>query len=149
VWVVDAHGHKPIFRRLRIQLHEATRNGATSIHILTKVPRQVAAPQGADLSRHRWTLATAFKHLEASFHAAINPLGDPQAALFGFCLALVAYNVLAVVVAVWRHVPGEERVDEEVSLSYIANAITTTYHGMLSAIPEPEWDVFYAMSTAD
>jgi hypothetical protein len=39
--------------------------------------------------------------------------------------------------------------DEEVSLYYIANEITTTYHGMMIAIPEPEWDVFYSMSTAD
>jgi len=32
---------------------------------------------------------------------------------------------------------------------YIANEITTTYHGMMIAIPEPEWDVFYAMSPVD
>ena len=38
--------------------------------------------------------------------------------------------------------------DEEVSLYYIANEIITTYHGMMIAIPEPEWDVFYSMSTA-
>src|SRR4030095_9211238 len=149
VCVVDAHGHKQIFRRLRIKLTEATRDGATIIHILTNVPRQVAAQQGPALYRKRWTLATAFKPLEASFHSAINPLGYPKAALFGFCLALVAYNLLAVVLAALRRVHGEARVDEEVSLYSIANEITTTYHGMMIAIPEPEWDVFYAMSTAD
>jgi hypothetical protein len=53
---VDTHGHKPIFRRLRIKLNEATRDGATIIHILTNVPRQVSAQQVADLSRKRWTL---------------------------------------------------------------------------------------------
>ncbi len=72
VCVVDAHGHKPIFRRLRITLNEATRDGATMIHIVTNVPRQVSAQQVADLSRNRWTLATAFKHLQAYCHAAIN-----------------------------------------------------------------------------
>lgn len=36
--------------------------------------------------------------------------------------------------------------DHEVSLYYIANEIATTYHGMMIAIPEPEWDRFYAMS---
>ena len=147
--VVDAHGHKHIFRRLRIKLNEATRDGATIIHILTNVPRQVSAQQVAELYRKRWTLETAFKHLEAYFHSEINTLGYPKAALFGFCLALVAYNVLAVVLAALRRVHGEEMVDEEVSLYYIANEITTTYHGMMIAIPEPEWDVFYAMSTAD
>jgi hypothetical protein len=72
-------------------------------------------------------------------------LGYPKAALFGFCLSLVAYNLLAVVLAALRSVHGEERVDEEVSLYYIANDIATTYHGMMIAIPDPEWDVFYAM----
>ena len=61
----------------------------------------------------------------------------------------MAYNLLAVVLAALRRVHGEEIVDEEVSLYYIANEITTTYHGMMIAIPEPEWDVFYAMSMAD
>ena len=44
---------------------------------------------------------------------------------------------------------AECEVDEEVSLYYIANEITTTSHGMMIAIPEPEWDMFYAMSPAD
>ena len=42
------------------------------------------------------TLETAFKHIEAYFHSEINTLGYPKAALFGFCLALVADNVLVV-----------------------------------------------------
>jgi len=149
VCVVEAHGHQHIFRRLRLKVHEATRDGATILHILTHVPRQVAAPQVAERYRKRWTLETAFKHLEAYCHSAINTLGYPKAALFGFCLALVASNLLAVVSAALRRVHGEEMVDEEVSLYSIANEITTTYHGMMIAIPEPEWDVFYAMSTAD
>jgi len=149
VCVVDGHGTKQIFRRLRLKLNEATRDGATIIHILTNLPRQVSAKRVADLYRKRWTLETAFKHLEAYFHSEINTLGYPKAALFGFCLALVAYNLLAVVLAALRRVHGEEMVEEEVSLYYIANEITTTYHGMMIAIPEPEWDVFYSMSTAD
>jgi len=39
--------------------------------------------------------------------------------------------------------------DEEGSLYSIAHEITTTDHGMMLAIPEPEWDVFDAMSPAD
>ena len=61
-------------------------------------------------------METAFQHLEAYLHAAINTLGYPKAAFFGFCLALVAYNVLAVVLAALRGVHGEETVDDEVSL---------------------------------
>ena len=116
VCVVDGQGTKHIFRRLRLKLNEATRDGATILHILTNLPRQVAAKGVADLYRKRWTLETAFKHLEAYFHSEINTLGYPKAALFGFCLALVAYNLLAVVLAALRSVHGEETVDEEVSL---------------------------------
>ena len=147
--VVDTQGHKHICRRLRITLNEATRDGATLLYILTNLPRQISAKRVAALYRKRWTLETAFQHLEAYFHSEINTLGYPKAALFGFCLALVAYNVLAVVLAALRSVHGEETVDEEISLYYIANEISMTYHGMMIAIPDREWDVFYAMSTVD
>ena len=149
VCVVDTQGHKHICRRLRITLNEATRDGATLLYILTNLPRQISAKRVAALYRKRWTLETAFQHLEAYCHSEINTLGSPKAALFGFCLALVAYNVLAVVLAALRSVHGEETVDEEISLYYIANEISMTYHGMMIAIPEREWDVFYAMSTVD
>ena len=65
----------------------------------------------AQLYHNRWKLETAFQHLEAYFHSEINTLGYPKAALFGFCLALVAYNVLAVVLAALRGVHGEDTVD--------------------------------------
>ncbi len=149
VKVVDAQDHAHVFRRVRIKLKHATRDGATIVHILTNLPRRVSDTRVADLYRKRWTLETAFQHLEAYFHSEINTLGYPKAALFGLCLALVAYNVLAVVLAALRGVHGEETVDEEVSLYYIANEISTTYHGMMIAIPAPEWDVFYAMRPAD
>ena len=89
--------------------------------------RQVSAKRVARLYQKRWTLETAFQHLEAYLHSAINTLGYPKAAWFGFCLALVAYNVLAVVLAALRSVHGQERVDEEVSLYYLANEVSTTY----------------------
>jgi hypothetical protein len=54
-----------------------------------------------------------------------------------------------VVLAALRGVHGEETVDEEVSLYYIANDIATTYRGMMIAIPAPEWAIFYSMSPAD
>jgi hypothetical protein len=103
----------------------------------------------SELYRKRWTLETAFKHIEAYFHSEINTLGYPKAALFGFCLALVAYNVLAVVLAALRGVHGQEKIDQEVSLYYVANEIATTYTGMMIAIPEPEWGVFSTMSTPE
>jgi len=40
-----------------------------------------------------------FQELEAHWHSEINTLGYPKAALFGLAVALVAYNVFAVVKA--------------------------------------------------
>lgn len=150
VRVMDAEGKAHVFRRLRIKLNEATRDGDRLLYILTNLPsRKVSTKRVARLYRKRWTLETAFQHLEAYFHSEINTLAYPKAALFGFCLALVAYNVLAVVLAALRGVHGESTVEEEVSLYYVANDIAETYKGMMIAIPESEWDVFYTMSAAD
>jgi hypothetical protein len=149
VCVVDEYGAKHSLRRLRRKLDHVTRDGATLRHILTNLPRQVSAKRVAQLYRNRWTLETAFQHLEAYFHSEINTLGYPKAAVFGFCLALVAYNVLAVVLAALRSAHSEDTVEHEMSLYYIANEIAATYTGMMIAILEPEWVVFYAMRMAD
>lgn len=150
VQVQDAQGNWHKFRRLRIKLDEATRDGDGRLYILTNLPRLKASTKRvARLYRKRWTLETAFQHLEAYFHSEINTLGYPKAALFGFCLALVAYNVLAVVLAALRGVHGETIVDEEVSLYYVANEIAETYKGMMIAIPGPEWIVFRTMSASE
>ena len=116
VCVGDEHGAQHVVRRLRLTLDHPTRHGATLLPILTNLPRQISAQRVAQLYRNRWTLETAFQHLEAYFHSEINTFGYPKAALFGFCLALVAANVLAVVCAALRRVPGEDTVEHAGSL---------------------------------
>ena len=64
-WI--SQGHEHIFRRVRIKLNEATRDGATIVHILTNLPCRVSGQRVAELYRQRWTLETAFQHLEAYF----------------------------------------------------------------------------------
>ena len=49
-----------------------------------------------------------FQQLEAHLHSEVNTLGYPAAALFAFCVALVAYNVLAVVKGALRGLHGEQ-----------------------------------------
>ena len=148
VW--DAQGDAHVFRRIRVKLDQATRDGSKLLYILTNLPPQKAsAKRVARLYRKRWTLETAFQHLEAYFHSEINTLGYPKAALFGFCLALVAYNMLAVVLAALRSVHGAETIDQELSLYYVANDIAQTYQGMMIAIPEDEWRVFSRMRPAE
>jgi hypothetical protein len=50
----------------------------------------------------------------------VNTLGYPKAALFAFCVALVAYNVLSTVKGALRSVHGEEKVADEVSGYYMS-----------------------------
>jgi hypothetical protein len=150
VQVWDAQGQAHLFRRIQVKLDQATRDGDRVLYILTNLPlRKASAKRVARLYRKRWTLETALQHLEAYFHSEINTLGYPKAALFGFCLALVAYNMLAVVMAALRSVHGEETIDHDLSLYYVANEIAQTYHGMMRAIPEEEWRVFSRMRPAE
>ena len=98
-----------LFRRIRVKLDQATRDGDRVLYLLTNLPLcKASAKRVARLYRKRWTLETAFQHLEAYFHSEINTLGYPKAAFFGFCLALVAYNMLAVVQAALRSVHGDD-----------------------------------------
>jgi len=150
VQVRDAQGSTHLFRRIRVKLDQATRDGDRGLYILTNLPlRKASATRVARLYRKRWTLETAFQHLEAYFHSEINTLGYPKAALFGFCLALVAYNMVAVVMAALRSVHGAQTIDQDLSLYYAANDIAQTYHGMMIAIPEDEWHVFSRMRPAE
>jgi len=75
-------------------------------------------------------------------------LGYPKAAFFGFCLALVAYNRWAVVMAALRSVHGGG-IDQDLSLYSVANDIAQTYPGMMMAIPEDAWRVFRRMCPAE
>jgi hypothetical protein len=140
----------PLFRRLRGKLDQATRDGDTGLYILTHLPlRKASAKRVAQFDRKRWTLETACQHLEAYFQLAIHTLGYPKAAWFGFCLAWVADNRLAVVLAARRSVHGAETIDQDLSLDSVANDIAHTYHGMMMAIPEDEWRVFSRMRPAE
>ncbi|MGE3542242.1 MAG: transposase [Candidatus Tectimicrobiota bacterium] len=150
VQVRDAQDVLHRYRRIRVIVDQATRDGDGVLYILTNVPRHhTSAKRIARLYRKCWTLETAFQHLEAYFHSEINTLGYPKAALFGFCLALVASNMLAVVMAALRSVHGAPTIDDGLSLYYVAHEIAQTYQGMMIAIPEEEWRVFSQMGPAE
>lgn len=134
-------------RRIRLVLNSKTRDGEKEVCIITGLPKTVAdAKKIAQIYRKRWKIETMFQELESHLHSEINTLGYPKAALFGFCVALVGYNILAVVKATLRAKYGEEKIENELSGYYVAGNITRTYDGMLVAIEEQEWDVFHQMT---
>jgi IS4 transposase len=143
-------GEVLFLRRITVLLDRPTRDGDTELHLLANVPAGDArAKVIADLYRRRWTIETAFQELEAVLNGEINALGYPKAALFAFCVALVAYNVLSTLKAALRSVHGEAVVAEEVSGYYVADEIQMTHRGMMIAIPEDEWAVFHDLTAVE
>jgi IS4 transposase len=143
----DGEGGTLVVRRITVELDRATRDGDRAIHILTNLPEAAAdAARVGELYRKRWTLETAFQELESSLNGEINTLGYPKAALFAFCLALVAYNTMSTVKAALRSVHGEKADDSKVSGSDLAEEVAGTQRGMMIAVPKDEWVVFHGMS---
>lgn len=133
-------GERLQVRRVMVALKTPTRNGDYHLMLLTNLPENtVDALTVAELYRARWGIETAFQKLESHLNSEINTLGYPKAALFGFCLALVAFNLYAIVMAALRATHRDQAVNETVSEYYLAQEIETTTEGMLIAIPESEW----------
>ena len=136
-------------RRITVKLYQPTRDGDTEIHILTNVPRSAAnSLKLADLYRKRWTIETMFQELTETLTCEIKTLGYPKAAVFAFCLALVAYNGISVIKAALRSAHGTDTVEEHVSGYYLSLEISKTYTGMMIAIPPKHWTVFRDMTVA-
>lgn len=137
-------------RRVVVELEKPTRNGDKQLILLTNLPQEtVNAVTVAGLYRARWGIETAFQKLERHLNSEINTLGYPKAALFGFCLALVAYNIYAIVMAALRATHRDQAINESVSEYYIAQEIATTTTGMLIAVPSTEWTLFAQANSAE
>ena len=96
-------------RCIIIRLEKPLRDGTTEIRLLTNVPQQwLSARRAADLYRTRWRIESAFQELTEGLRCEIDTLGYPQAALFGFALAVVAYNLLVATRAALASGLGEE-----------------------------------------
>lgn len=136
-------GEEKVVRRITIQLKQKTRDGDKVIHLLSNIPEEDAdAIVLSDLYRLRWTIETAFFEITTTLTCEVNTLGYPKAALFAFCLALLAYNAVSVIKAALRSEHGQEKINQEVSAYYLALEIQQTYDGMMVAIPAEHWHIF-------
>jgi hypothetical protein len=126
-------------RRVTVRLDQPARNGESEIHILTNLPQKITAQQVAELYRRRWTVETAFQELEAALSSELRTLAYPQAALFGFCTALIEYNLLSVVKAALRAAHGAAKIQKEVSGYYLADEVAGTWRGMMIVLPGDFW----------
>ena len=83
-----------------------------------------------------------FQEVTTTLACEIDTLCYPPAALFVFCLALLAYNAVSVLKSALRSVHGEAPVNEGVSGYYLALEIRQTYEGMMVAVPARHWHRF-------
>ena len=135
-------------RRITIELLKPTRDGDTTLHLLTNLPADVSAIVCAELYRKRWSIETLFYEVTQTLACEIKTLCYPPAALFVFCLALTAANAVAVLKGALRATYGDEDADG-MSAYYMALEIKQVHEGMMIALPADEWTIFRTMSVAD
>lgn len=140
--VVAGEGDEQLtLRRITIQVDEPTAAGEREIHLLTNLPAEVSAARCAELYHGRWSIEAAFGELTLSLRGEIDTLCYPKAALLAYAIALVTYNLLAVVKAAMRVVHGQAV--DDVSTYYLAHEVTATWQGLEIALPEKEWQRRY------
>jgi Transposase DDE domain len=127
-------------RRIVVRLHQPTRDGDAEIAVLSNLPVAHAdALKIATLYQKRWRIERLFQVLEQCFRGEINTLAYPRAALFGFVMALICYNLLAVAQAAMRSVHGADKIEARISPYYLADEVRRVYEGMMIAIPPVQW----------
>lgn len=126
-------------RRITIELNTPTRDGDTVIHVLTNLPDDVDALTIADLYRHRWEEEVGYYYLTTTMTCELKSVGHPQAALFLFCMALMAFNMRQVVFAALYAEHDQESVDE-ISHHALSVEIHRYTDGMLVVLDDAFWN---------
>jgi Transposase DDE domain len=140
IWVDDpeCEGRRYRLRRIVLRLDQPTRNGEAEIVLITNLPTNVPAVLCCSVYRGRWEIETHFQKLTDLLHCEIPTLGYPRAALFAFCMSILAGNALAILKGHLRAVHGEEMV-AELSTYALVNDVAEIYPGMMMGVPPSEW----------
>ncbi len=144
--VVDEQGQKRAFRRITVHLFEPTRDGDVEMHIVTNLPKKFSAQNVAKTYRQRWKIETAFQEMAENLEGEIQTLGYPKAALFGFCMALVSFNVFSTIRAAVHAAHGEEAANE-LSVYYMSKEVSNVSDGLDVVVEKETWSQLYGQST--
>ena len=134
---ITAEGYS--VRRITVELDNPTQDGTTEIHILSNLPDEVSAFRVAEIYLLRHDIEHLFYLATTTLTCEVKGLGYPQAALFVFCVAMMAINCRQVLFALLAAAHGDEVMDD-VSHFSIASEIAQTYDGILVAFTESEWN---------
>ena len=144
---VQFEGEAIEVRRVVLNLAKPTRHGDKEIVVLTNLPQEDAdAECVVQLYRQRWQVEGLFLTVTMNFEGEIKTLAYPKAALFSFTMALVAYNILAMVKGALASVHGVEKIEAGLSDFYVVDELQGVYRGMMIAIPAFHWQDFQQLS---
>lgn len=150
VSIDDDGGSAVPLRRIELHLNKPTDDGETIIRLLTNLPAsEFSALALACLYRRRWRIEMMFQRLESVLQSEIPALGHPRAALLAFGVAIVAYNVLAIIA---RAITVRHQLDTdklEISSYYVAITIKADYAGMMIAIMQASWNNYEQISARE
>ena len=133
---VDIEGRQ--YRRIRVELITPTRDGDTYLYLITDILKEISAVTLAALYRKRWSIETAFQQLEAHLASEINTLAYPRAALFCFCLSLLAYNAFSMVMCTLDCV-HQAPVSETLSTYYMGHEVASTFLALFIFSKAEDW----------
>jgi len=150
--ITHRDGRQLVVRRVTIELDQPTRDKETEIHLLTTLPQRVSGQAIAMAYLSRWNIEAAFHKLTMVLRCELNTLGYPEAALFGFCLAVVMYNAVQTVTAALRAAHPERAAEAakkklKFSFYYLADEIAGVWRGMAIVIPDAHWSAAFATNT--
>jgi hypothetical protein len=135
-------------RRITVELDQPTRDGDTSIHLLTNLPARESALAIADAYRHRWEEETGYYYVTTTLTCEVAAIGTPRAALFLFCLALLAFNIRQVVFAA-LYAEHDKALVNAVSHDSLSVEVSRFSDGMLVALDEEFWSQWPGTSPTD
>lgn len=135
-------------RRITVELDKPTRDGATEIHLLTNLPADVDALTIADAYRQRWEEETGFFYLTTTLTCELTSVSNPQAALFLFSMAMMAFNVRQIVFAA-LYAEHDEAVVNELSHHAISVEVSRYTDGMLVVLDDAFWNRLLGDSLPD
>ena len=130
---------KQTMRRITIDLNKATEDGEWQVHLLSNLPPEIDALVISNLYLIRWEVERGFYYVTTSLTCEVKTISHPRAALFLFSMALLAYNVRQILFAA-HYAENDETAVNELSHFKIATEVARHTPGLLTAIPEQDWD---------
>ena len=116
--------------------------------MLTNLSPKVSAKQIAEAYCQRSTIEGAFQTMTDVLRCEVETLRYPKVALGSFAMAVLAWNVYAVVQAALRSVHGEHRIDNELSDEHLFRDLVLTQTGMGIDVDPIAWDKYREFPTA-